>query len=88
LAKEIKGYTSWEARGVDRMLGWEILNIGIKFYKFMQYVKFIIINLINFIFKTNFKNTSIHLIYLEKSNKFTQVLIKKKKRVKKGSKYL
>jgi hypothetical protein len=70
------------------MLGWEILNIGIKFYKFMQYVKFIIINLINFIFKTNFKNTSIHLIYLEKSNKFTQVLIKKKKRVKKGSKYL
>lgn len=69
------------------MLGWEILNIGIKFYKFMQYVKFIIINLINFIFKTNFKNTSIHLIYMEKSNKFTQVLIKKK-RVKKGSKYL
>jgi len=62
------------------MLGWEILNIGIKFYKFMQYVKFIIINLINFIFKTNFKNTSIHLIYLEKSNKFTQVLIKKKKK--------
>lgn len=45
----------------------------------MQYVKFIIINLINFIFKTNFKNTSIHLIYMEKSNKFTQVLIKKKK---------
>jgi hypothetical protein len=44
----------------------------------MQHVKFIIINLINFIFKTNFKNTSIHLIYLEKSNKFTQVLIKKK----------
>lgn len=62
------------------MLGWEILNIGIKFYKFMQYVKFIIINLINFIFKTNFKNTSIHLIYMEKSNKFTQVLIKKKKK--------
>jgi hypothetical protein len=49
----------------------------------MQHVKFIIINLINFIFKTNFKNTSIHLIYLEKSNKFTQVLIKKKSQERK-----
>lgn len=49
----------------------------------MQHVKFIIINLINFIFKTNFKNTFIHLIYLEKSNKFTQVLIKKKSQERK-----